>query len=110
MVKASDLLPGMYKLVSMLQVEMLWRQVLWKIDRDVVGHCLQHPNNIVFSRTSLSLTKWQHVKHSSGIYTIQLELIQPPEELEEATVQPQLSELRFYEHFYYPNTSSWFHA
>ena len=56
-------------------------------DKPLCGRPLiQHPNKFVFSHTSLSLTKWQHLKHLSGsyMYTMQLELIQPPEELEEA--------------------------
>ena len=89
MVKAFDLLLGMYKLVFVLlklKVEMLLGQILWKIDHDVVVNCLQLPNKIVFSCTSLSY--WQnglHLERSSDSYTMQLELIQPQEELQEGT-------------------------
>ena len=88
MIKASGLFPAMHKLVPVLhklKVGMLSRWVLWKTDHATVVHCLQHPEKIVFSRTALSQKKWLHLDHSCYGYTMQLELLQPPEELEEDT-------------------------
>ena len=44
---------------------------MWKTDLDVVVHCLQHPNKIVFLRTSILLRNSWQLEHSSDSYTCQ---------------------------------------